>query len=182
MRADGSKKPGFGKQGYYLNPGCVLPYSQQRMRELVQLAGLNSLPVLDVDGTGMVSDDYQPNHPTGAAQMAKARNARLAWFSATQAAARLGGRQCGDRPQPDVRPRHGNRGFGWGDKQMNQDKSSPYYLGAWWPNAQPAFFFRPAKVKQPYRTVEFDPRYRLPLYRPFSTMRSSAATTGITTI
>ena len=48
---------------------------------------------------------------------------------------------------------------------MNQDKSSPYYLGARWPNAQPAFFFRPAKVKQPYRTVEFDPRYRLPLYR-----------------
>lgn len=31
----------------------------------------------------MVSDDYQPNHPTGAAQMAEARNARLAWFSAT---------------------------------------------------------------------------------------------------
>ncbi|MGO2463091.1 MAG: glycoside hydrolase, partial [Serratia proteamaculans] len=57
VRADGSKKPGFGKQGYYLNPGCVLPYSQQRMRELVQLAGLNSL-FLDVDGTGMVSDDY----------------------------------------------------------------------------------------------------------------------------
>lgn len=77
VRADGSKKPGFGKQGYYLNPGCVLPYSQQRMRELVQLAGLNSL-FLDVDGTGMVSDDYQPNHPTGAAQMAKARNAGLA--------------------------------------------------------------------------------------------------------
>ena len=25
VRADGSKKPGFGKQGYYLNPGCVLP-------------------------------------------------------------------------------------------------------------------------------------------------------------
>ena len=39
VRADGSKKPGFGKQGYYLNPGCVLPYSQQRMRELCNWPG-----------------------------------------------------------------------------------------------------------------------------------------------
>lgn len=165
VRADGSKKPGFGKQGYYLNPGCVLPYSQRRMRELVQLAGLNSL-FLDVDGTGMVSDDYQPGHPTGAAQMAEARNARLAWFSATLKLP-LGSEDGNAVTACSLMFAHGMEtwGFGWGDKQMNQDKSSPYYLGAWWPNAQPAFFFRPAKVKQPYRTVEFDPRYRLPLYQ-----------------
>ncbi len=165
VRADGSKKPGFGKQGYYLNPGCVLPYSQQRMRELVQLAGLNSL-FLDVDGTGMVSDDYQPDHPTGATQMAEARNARLAWFSATLKLP-LGSEDGNAVTARSLMFAHGMEtwGFGWGDKQMNQDKSSPYYLGAWWPNAQPAFFFRPAKVKQPYRTVEFDPRYRLPLYQ-----------------
>ncbi|MGN7972940.1 glycoside hydrolase [Serratia sp. 22264] len=165
VRADGTKKPGFGKQGYYLNPGCVLPYSQQRMRSLVQLAGLNSL-FLDVDGTGMVSDDYQPNHPTGAAQMAQARNARLAWFSDTLKLP-LGSEDGNAVTARHIMFAHGMEtwGFGWGDKQMNQDKSSPYYLGAWWPNAQPAFFFSPAKVKEPYRTVEFDPRYRLPLYQ-----------------
>ncbi len=165
VRADGSKKPGFGKQGYYLNPGCVLPYSQQRMRELVQLAGLNSL-FLDVDGTGMVSDDYRPGHPTGAAQMAQARNARLAWFSNTLKLP-LGSEDGNAVTARHIMFAHGMEtwGFGWGDKQMHQDKSSPYYLGAWWPNAQPAFFFSPAKVKEPYRTVEFDPRYRLPMYQ-----------------
>ncbi|HED2334634.1 TPA: glycoside hydrolase [Serratia liquefaciens] len=165
VRADGSKKPGFGKQGYYLNPGCVLPYSQQRMTELVRLAGLNSL-FLDVDGTGMVSDDYQPNHPTGAEQMAQARNARLAWFSNTLRLP-LGSEDGNAVTARHIMFAHGMEtwGFGWGDKQMNHDKSSPYYLGAWWPNAQPAFFFSPAKVKEPYRTVEFDPRYRLPMYQ-----------------
>lgn len=165
VRADGSKKPGFGKQGYYLNPGCVLPYSQQRMRDLVQLAGLNSL-FLDVDGTGMVSDDYQPNHPTGAEQMAQARNARLAWFSNTLRLP-LGSEDGNAVTARHIMFAHGMEtwGFGWADKQMNQDKSSPYYLGAWWPNAQPAFFFSPAKVKEPYRTLEFDPRYRLPMYQ-----------------
>lgn len=165
VRADGGKKPGFGKQGYYLNPGCVLPYSQQRMRELVQLAGLNSL-FLDVDGTGMVSDDYRPGHPTGAAQMAQARNARLAWFSNTLKLP-LGSEDGNAVTARHIMFAHGMEtwGFGWRDKQMNQDKSSPYYLGAWWPNAQPAFFFSPAKVKEPYRTVEFDPRYRLPMYQ-----------------
>ena len=46
---------------------------------MVQLAGLNSLFL--VDGTGMVSDDYQPNHPTGARNGQRATP--LARFSAT---------------------------------------------------------------------------------------------------
>lgn len=165
VEADGSKKPGFGGEGYYLNPGCVLPYSQQRMRELTKLAGLNSL-FLDVDGTGMVSDDHQPEHPTGAAQMADARNARMAWFSNTLKLP-LGSEDGNAVTARHIMFAHGMEtwGFGWGDKDMHQNKKSPYYLGAWWPNAQPATFFRPAKVKQPYLTVEFDPRYRLPLYQ-----------------
>lgn len=165
VRADGSKKPGFGGEGYYLNPGCMLPYSQQRMRALTQLARLNSL-FLDVDGTGMVSDDYQPEHPTGAAQMAKARNARMAWYSNTLKLP-LGSEDGNAVAARHIMFAHGMEtwGFGWGDKDMHQNKSSPYYLGAWWPNEQPATFFKPAKVKQPWLTVEFDPRYRLPLYQ-----------------
>ncbi|CFR30158.1 glycoside hydrolase [Yersinia frederiksenii] len=165
VQANGNKKPGFGGEGYYLNPGCVLPYSQQRMQELTTLAGLNSL-FLDVDGTGMVSDDYQPEHPTGAAQMADARNARMAWYSKTLKLP-LGSEDGNAVTARHIMFAHGMEtwGFGWGDKDMRQNKKSPYYLGAWWPNAQPATFFKPAKVKQPYLTVEFDPRYRIPLYQ-----------------
>ena len=165
VRADGTKKPGFGGQGYYLNPGCVLPFSQIRMRELTRLAGLNSL-FLDVDGTGMVSDDYQPAHPTSAAQMAADRNARMAWFSNTLKLP-LGSEDGNAVTARHIMFAHGMEtwGFGWSDKDMRHNKKSPYYLGAWWPSAQPATFFTPATVKPRYRSVVFDPRYRLPLYQ-----------------
>lgn len=165
VRADGTKKPGFGGDGYYLNPGCVMPFSQVRMRELIQLAGLNSL-FLDVDGTGMVSDDYQPDHPTGAAQMAADRNERMGWFSQTLKLP-LGSEDGNAVTASHIMFAHGMEtwGFGWQDNDMRHNKTSPYYLGTWWPSAQPATFFSPAKVKPLYRELFFDPRYRLPLYQ-----------------
>jgi len=165
VRADGTKLPGFGGEGYYLNPGCVLPFSQVRMGELIKLTGLNSL-FLDVDGTGMVSDDYQKDHPTSSAQMAADRNARMAWFNDTLKLP-LGSEDGNAVTARHIMFAHGTEtwGFGWGDKDMRQNKESPYYLGIWWPSAQPATFFSPAKVKPLYRTVVFDPRYRLPLYQ-----------------
>jgi hypothetical protein len=165
VQADGTKKPGFGGEGYYLNPACVMPFSQTRMQELIQLAGLNTL-FLDVDGTGMVSDDYQPLHPTGAAQMAEARNARMAWFVNTLKLP-LGSEDGNAVTARYISFAHGIEtwGFGWRDIDMRDNKASPYFLRTWWPNAQPATFFSLAKVKPLYRTVVFDPRYRLPLYQ-----------------
>lgn len=165
VRVDGTKKPGFGGQGYYLNPGCVLPFSQVRMHELMRLAGLNSL-FLDVDGTGMVSDDYQQEHLTSARQMAEDRNARMAWFSNTLKFP-LGSEDGNAVTARHIMFAHGMEtwGFGWGDEDMRHNKKSPYYLGTWWPSSQPATFFTPAKVKPLYRSVVFDPRYRLPLYQ-----------------
>ncbi|MGX5024773.1 glycoside hydrolase [Enterobacter sp. UPMP2060] len=165
VRSDGTKKPGFGGLGYYLNPGCVLPFSQARMSELMRLAGINSL-FLDVDGTGMVSDDYQPEHPTSSIQMAEYRNARMAWFSNTLRFP-LGSEDGNAVTASHIMFAHGMEtwGFGWGDRDMRHNKKSPYYLGAWWPSSEPATFFTPAKVKPLYRYVVFDPRYRLPLYQ-----------------
>lgn len=165
VRTDGTKKPGFGGKGYYLNPGCMLSYSQKRMSELVQLSGINSL-FLDVDGTGMVSDDAHSEHPVSAAQMSRARNARMAWFGDT--IKRPLGSEDGNAVSAEhIMFAHGMEtwGFGWKDQDMHKNKKSPYYLGAWWPDSQPAIFFRPAKVKPDYITVAFDPRYRLPLYQ-----------------
>jgi len=165
VRADGTKKPGFGGEGFYLNPGCVLPFSQVRMRELIRLAKLNSL-FLDVDGTGMVSDDYSPEHPTGAAHMAADRNTRMAWFTNTMKLP-LGSEDGNAVTARHIMFAHGMEtwGFGWRDGNMRHNKKSPYYLGAWWPSAEPATFFKPAQVKPLYHTVVFEPRYRLPLYQ-----------------
>lgn len=156
---------GFGGDGYYLNPGCMQRYSEQRIRELVRLSGINSL-FLDVDGTGMVSDDYNPSARMNAEEMAGARNNRLRWV--TQTMQIPAGSEDGNAVTAKyLMFAHGMEtwGFGWGDKDIHRNKQSPYYLGAWWPESEPATFFQPAKLKQPYLTTEFDPRWRLPLYQ-----------------
>ncbi|NDL64589.1 hypothetical protein GRH90_17785 [Enterobacteriales bacterium SAP-6] len=165
VEAHGGKKPGFGNKGYYLNPSCMLPYSQHRISELVRLGGLNSL-FLDVDGTGMASEDYHPDHPCGAEQTITARNARMAWFNTTFKLP-LGSEDGSAVNAGQLMFAHGTQtwGFGWGRGDMYHNQRSPWYLGAWWPEAQPAFFFAPAKVKEPYLSVVFEPRNRIPLYQ-----------------
>lgn len=161
----GKKLPGFGGDGYYLNPGCMQDFSEKRMTELVQLTGINSL-FLDVDGTGMVSDDYNPASPTSAENMAAARNNRLR--SVAEKIRIPAGSEDGNAVTAQyLMFAHGTetRGFGWSDADIHRNKNSPYYLGAWWPENEPAIFFKPGKLKDIYLTTEFDPRWRLPLYQ-----------------
>jgi hypothetical protein len=165
FRADGTPQPGFGGKGSYLNPGCVLPYSQERMRRIVRESGINSL-FLDVDGTAMARDDHNPQHPDGAAAMVAARRRRLEWVS-DELALPLGsedGNAVASRPLLFA---HGVQswGFGWTDAEMRRDRGSPYYLGAWWPPEEPGLFFKAARVKALYRRTVFNPRDRLPLYQ-----------------
>ncbi|MBF4335387.1 glycoside hydrolase, partial [Vibrio anguillarum] len=56
-------------------------------------------------------------------------------------------------------------GFGWTDPDMKTNRQSPYFLGAWFPDNKPDFFFKPAQVKEPYKTLLFAPQYRIPLYQ-----------------
>lgn len=161
----GRKLPGFGGDGYYLNPGCMQDFSEKRMTELVQLTGINSL-FLDVDGTGMVSDDYNPASPASADAMAAARNNRLRSV-AENIRIPLGSEDGNAVTAQYLMFAHGTetRGFGWSDADIHRNKQSPYYLGAWWPENEPAIFFTPGKLKDIYLTTEFDPRWRLPLYQ-----------------
>jgi hypothetical protein len=56
-------------------------------------------------------------------------------------------------------------GFGWKDDDMRKNKKSPYYLGLWYPNYQPNFFFKSAIVKPKYKHLYFNPKNRLPLFQ-----------------
>lgn len=140
MTGTGRKLPGFGGDGYYLNPGCMQDFSETRMTELVQLTGINSL-FLDVDGTGMVSDDYNPASPTSADAMAAARNNRLRSV-AENIRIPLGSEDGNAVTAQYLMFAHGTetRGFGWSDADIHRNKQSPYYLGAWWPENEPAIF------------------------------------------
>ena len=56
-------------------------------------------------------------------------------------------------------------GFGWADRDMHGNKSSPYFLGAWYPDDKPDFFFAKLMVKPVYKRLLFSPKFRVPLYQ-----------------
>ncbi|MCM0148770.1 glycoside hydrolase [Photobacterium galatheae] len=176
--ADGSKQRGFRGQGNYLNPGCGTDYVKQRARHIMEFGQFNSL-FLDVDATGMAREDYtnrkhtKRKHPSGSEpqsgmseqSMTEAFNARMAWMS--EQGMVLGSEDGNSITTRGVVFAHGmeTTGFGWTDPDMKHNRRSPYYLGAWYPDQKPAFFFQSARVKEPYRSLFFDPAFKVPLYQ-----------------
>ncbi|MDO6708175.1 glycoside hydrolase [Photobacterium sp. 1_MG-2023] len=172
--ADGRLQRGFRGQGNYLNPGCGLDAVKRRAKQIVALGGFNSL-FLDVDATGMVREDYSTgsyrddthgsSRPKSQQAMAAAFNQRLSWFSQQNLV--LGSEDGNGITTRGVVFAHGmeTTGFGWTDPDMKTNRQSPYYLGAWYPDHKPAFFFRQARVKEPYRTLFFSPAFKVPLYQ-----------------
>jgi hypothetical protein len=54
--------------------------------------------------------------------------------------------------------------IGWGDPDLS-NKQSKYYLGSYYPPEEPQVFFKPVSVKEEYRYIYFEPRFRLPLFQ-----------------
>ncbi|EHY0930001.1 glycoside hydrolase [Vibrio parahaemolyticus] len=162
-QADGSLKKGFRGNGFYLNPNCHLDYVKQRAKDIMNFGHFNSL-FLDVDATAMAREDYSDN--TSESQMLSAYSNRMQWLS-EQPSLVLGSEDGNSLTTKGIAFAHGLEtvGFGWTDKEMKQDRQSPYFLGRWYPDHKPDFFFKPAKVKEPYKSLLFSPQYRVPLYQ-----------------
>ncbi|AZU46914.1 glycoside hydrolase [Aeromonas hydrophila] len=165
VEASGKPKPGFGGEGVYLNPGCTLPFAKSRMSELAKASGINSL-FLDVDGTAMASNDYNPAHQQGSQAMIADRNARMSWVGERLGLV-LGSEDGNALTSKPLLFAHGIQswGFGWTDAAMRKQAKSPYYLGKWWPDEAPQVFFQPARLKPRYLKTVFNPADRLPLYQ-----------------
>lgn len=171
--ADGTKKKGFRGNGNYLNPNCYRGYVEQRIKDIVKYGRFNSL-FIDVDATAMAQEDYRSasnhntSHPNTSSerQMLDAFNDRMEWIAKSQRVL-LGSEDGNSLTTKGIAFAHGLEtiGFGWGDTEMKTDRQSPYYLGAWFPDHKPAYFFKPAQVKEPYKTLLFSPQYRVPLYQ-----------------
>lgn len=161
--ADKSKKKGFRGNGYYLNPNCHLQYVKKRVLDIVKYGRFNSL-FIDVDATAMSREDYRDNSKES--DMLKAFNDRLDWVS-KQKKLVLGSEDGNSLTTQGIAFAHGleSVGFGWQDKDMKKNRQSPYYLGRWYPDHKPDFFFKPANVKEPYKSRLFSPKYRIPLYQ-----------------
>ncbi|KZX70310.1 glycosyl hydrolase [Vibrio sp. HI00D65] len=162
-QANGALKKGFRGKGFYLNPNCHLDYVKQRAKDIINFGHFNSL-FLDVDATAMASEDYSDN--TSELQMLSDFNNRMHWLS-EQPSLILGSEDGNSLTTKGIAFAHGLEtiGFGWTDKEMKQDRQSPYFLGRWYPGHKPDFFFKPAKVKEPYKSLLFSPQYRVPLYQ-----------------
>ena len=161
--ADGSLKKGFRGNGYYLNPNCHLDYVKQRAKDIMRFGNFNSL-FLDVDATAMAREDYRDN--SNESDMLFAFNNRMQWLS-EQPNLVLGSEDGNSLTTKGIAFAHGIEtvGFGWTDKDMKENRKSPYYLGRWYPDHKPDFFFKSAKVKEPYKSLLFSPQYRIPLYQ-----------------
>ncbi|CAK2139866.1 Glycosyl hydrolase [Vibrio crassostreae] len=175
--ADGSLNKGFRGNGFYLNPNCHLDYVKQRAQDIMRFGNFNSL-FLDVDATAMAREDYSgsidnhikshinSNGNTNESDMLSAFNNRMQWLS-EQPSLVLGSEDGNSLTTKGIAFAHGLEtvGFGWTDKDMKENRKSPYYLGRWYPDHKPDFFFKSAKVKEPYKSLLFSPQYRIPLYQ-----------------
>ncbi|UXI03093.1 glycoside hydrolase [Photobacterium sp. TY1-4] len=162
-QADGTTKKGFRGHGFYLNPNCRRGYVEQRIRDIAHYGRFDSL-FLDVDATAMAREDYRDG--TSEQQMLQAFNDRMQWI-ADSTSMILGSEDGNSLTTRGIAFAHGLEtvGFGWSDPDMKNNRRSPYFLGRWYPEHRPEFFFQPAKVKAPYQTLLFAPQFRVPLYQ-----------------
>ncbi|MGY2233330.1 glycoside hydrolase [Pseudomonas tolaasii] len=162
---DGKLKTGFQQSGHYTDPRCVRPLLEARVKAVQGRAGFNAW-FLDAYATAMVFDSYRDGAPMTQAQNAEGNIEASRWLN-TALKLPAGSEDGNAITAQGILFAHGMQTpvMGWGDREMTKDKQSPYYVGNWYPPEQPAVFFKPVPLKEPLRTVYFDPGMRLTLYQ-----------------
>lgn len=161
----GKLKTGFQQSGHYTDPRCVRPLLEARVNAVQAKAGFNAW-FLDAYATSMVFDSYRDGARMTQAQNAAGNIDACRWLN-TARKLPTGSEDGNAVTAEGILFAHGMQTpvIGWGDPAMTQDKQSPYYAGNWYPPEQPAVFFKLVPLKEPFRTVHFEPSMRLPLYQ-----------------
>lgn len=166
VNADGTKNRGFKKKGYHLSPLVARPYVEDRVNSIVtQMPTDFNTWFIDCDAYGQLFDDYSPSHPATQLDDMNARLARIAWIR--DAHNMVVGSEGGSAyAATTIHFAHGMTVpvIGWGDPDM-KEKTSPYYIGAYWPPEGPAVHIKQVPLKSKYLYHYYDPRFRLPLYQ-----------------
>ncbi|MGY2378023.1 glycoside hydrolase [Pseudomonas sp. SDO524_S393] len=162
---DGTLKTGFQQSGHYTDPRCVRSLLEARVRAVQAKAGFNAW-FLDAYATSMVFDSYRADAPMTQAQNAEGNIDASRWLN-TVLKLPAGSEDGNAITAQGILFAHGMQTpvIGWGDHDMTKDKQSPYYVGNWYPPEQPTVFFKQVALKEPFRTVYFEPTMRLPLYQ-----------------
>ncbi|MCF5168500.1 glycoside hydrolase [Pseudomonas canadensis] len=161
----GKLKTGFQQSGHYTDPRCVRSLLEARVQAVQAKAGFNAW-FLDAYATSMVFDSYRDSAPMTQAQNAEGNIDASRWIN-TALKLPTGSEDGNAITAQGILFAHGMQTpvIGWGDPAMTKDKQSPYYVGNWFPPEQPAVFFKPVPLKEPFRTLYFEPSMRLPLYQ-----------------
>jgi hypothetical protein len=164
VNADGSKRRGFEQKGFMLSPDAARPFVEKRVSGLMAAFHANSW-FLDCDGFGEYFDDYSEAHPATQQSDMQSRISRMAWVRDTFGAV-IGTEGCSAGVAGTIHFAHGvmTPVIGWDDPDMT-NKQSKYYVGAYYPAEEPQVFFKPVPIKEEYRYIYFEPRFRLPLFQ-----------------
>lgn len=166
VNADGTKNRGFKKKGYHLSPLVAQPYVEDRVNGIVAQMPIDfNSWFIDCDAYGELFDDYSLSHPATQLDDMNARLARIAWIRDTHNMV-VGSEGGAAYAAPTIHFAHGMTipVIGWGDPDMNE-KTSPYYIGGYWPPEAPAIHIKQVPLKPNYLYLYYDPRFRLPLYQ-----------------
>ena len=166
VNADGTKNRGFKKKGYHLSPLVARPYVEDRVNGIVaQMPTDFNTWFIDCDAYGELFDDYSPSHPATQLDDMNARLARIAWIQDTHKMV-VGSEGGSAYAASTIHFAHGMTTpvIGWGDPDMKK-KTSPYYIGGYWPPEAPAIHIKQVPLKPNYQYLYYDPRFRLPLYQ-----------------
>jgi hypothetical protein len=163
IKQDGTPRRGFQKKGYMLSPLAARPAVEQRVAALMSQFHCNSW-FIDCDAAGELYDDYSPLHPATQLDDMAARLSRMAWIRDTFKAV-IGSEGGSAYAAGTIHFAHGMMTpvIGWGDPALTE-RSSPYYLGGYYPPDAPTAFFAQVPLKDEHRRIYADPRFRLPLY------------------
>ena len=166
VNADGTKNRGFKKKGYHLSPLVAQPYVENRVNGIVeQMSSDFNTWFIDCDAYGELFDDYSISHPATQLDDMRARLARIAWIRDTHNMV-VGSEGGAAYSAATLHFAHGMTVpvIGWGDPDM-KSKTSPYYVGGYWPPEGPAIHIKQVPLKPNYLYHYYDPRFRLPLYQ-----------------
>lgn len=161
----GTQVTGFLGRGAYLNPLAVEDYAQDRVQAVATAADLNSY-FLDVDGTGLVFEDYTEGRQTTRAEVYQANLRRMA-FTTGDLGLVLGSETGTAAFAGQLDFAHGiaTPVFDWMDPRMRRDPDPEFYIGNYWPVEAPDRFFTSTSVPPQLERVIYDPAFRLPLFQ-----------------
>ncbi len=166
VNADGTKSRGFKKKGYHLSPLVAQPYVENRVNGIVtQMSSDFNTWFIDCDAYGELFDDYSTSHPATQLDDMNARLARIAWIRDTYNMV-VGSEGGAAYSAATLHFAHGMTlpVIGWGDPDM-KSKTSPHYVGGYWPPEGPAIHIKQVPLKPNYLYHYYDPRFRVPLYQ-----------------